>query len=118
MPDELLSTLSWTEFQILRDGEVNEARAGRDLCLGFFGSGLFGSIGLVNSIEWGAAFHQAHWAPFIWTGLAFVIVGASGVGALIYHSRCRHMLNNSAYSSLMRRLADQFSGTDSRTPSK
>jgi hypothetical protein len=107
-PDENLATLSRVEFQVLRDGEVNQDRAGRDLCLGFFGSGAVGFIGLFATVDWDIAFQQARKAPFVWTGLLFAIMLASAVGALIYHRRYRHTRQDSAYSDLMTRLADHF----------
>jgi hypothetical protein len=108
LPDENLATLSRVEYQVLRDGEVSEARAGRDLCVGFLGSAVIGLIGLIATIDWDAAFHQARKAPFIWTGLLSAIVFASACGALIYHRRYTRTRKNSAYSDLMKRLADQF----------
>ncbi len=63
LPDENLATLSTVEFKVLQDGEVNEAKVGRDLCLGFLGSAVFGFIGLVATIDWSAPFHLG---IFIW----------------------------------------------------
>ena len=108
LPDENLGMLSRFEFQVLRDGEVNEARAGRDLCLGFLGSAAIGFIGLVATVDWDTAFHLAHKGPFIWTGALFAIVLSSACGALIYYRRYKRTRNSSAYSDLMTRLADHF----------
>jgi|GEM_PF-7072475 len=108
LPDENLATLSRVEFQVLLDGEVNEARAGRDLCLGFLGSAVVGLIGLIATIDWDTAFHQARKAPFIWTELLSAIVLSSACGALIYQRRYTRTRKNSAYSDLMKRLADHF----------
>ncbi len=107
-PDEILATLSGVEFQVLRDGEVNQARAGRDLCLGFLGSAVFGFIGLIATVDWDAAFHQVRVGPFLWTGLSFAIMLASGCGALIYHRRYARTRKDSAYSGLMVRLTNHF----------
>src|SRR5713226_2030447 len=103
LPDENLATLSRVEFQVLRDGEVNEARAGRDLCLGFLGSAAIGFIGLISTVDWNATFHLGRKAPFIWTELLLAIVLASACGALIYHRRYQRTRNNSAYASLIKR---------------
>ncbi len=107
-PDENLATLSRVEFKVLQDGEVNESRAGRDLCLGFFGSALVGFIGLIATIDWDAAFHFGHKGPFVWTALMFAITLSSACGTLIYHRRYNRTRNNSAYSDLMKRLTDHF----------
>lgn len=107
LPDENLATLSRVEFQVLHDGEVNQTRAGRDLCLGFLGSAAIGFIGLIATTDWDAAFHLGR---FIWIALLFAIAVAAGCGALIYHRRCQRTLNNSAYSDLMKRLAGHFTG--------
>jgi len=107
-PDENLATLSVSEFQILCDGEVNEAKVGRNLCLGFFVSAAIGFVGLFATIDWDAAFHQSRKSPFIWTALLFAIVLASSCGALIYHRRYQRTRGNSAYARLMKRMADSF----------
>lgn len=107
-PDENLATLSRVEYTVLRDGEVNEARAGRDLCLGFLLSATIGFVGLIATIDWDTAFHQSRKAPFIWTAILFAIVLSSACGALIYHSHYERTRKKSAYSDLMTRLADHF----------
>jgi hypothetical protein len=108
LPDENLAMLSRFQFQVLCDGEVNEARAGRDLCIGFFVSAAIGFIGLIATIDWNAAFKLANKAPFIWTALLFAIAFSSACGALIYHRRYTRTRKNSAYSDLMTRLTDYF----------
>jgi hypothetical protein len=108
LPDENLATLSRIEFKVLHDGEVNEARAGRDLCLGFLGSAAIGLIGLIATVDWDAAFHLSRKAPFIWTSVLFAIVLSSAFGAMIYHRRYTRTRKNSAYSDLMTRLTEHF----------
>jgi hypothetical protein len=108
LPDENLAMLSRFQFQVLCDGEVNEARAGRDLCIGFFVSAVIGFIGLIATIDWDTAFKVAHKGPFVWTALLFAIALSSACGALIYHRRCKRTLKNSAYSALMKGLSDHF----------
>src|SRR6266481_5402621 len=102
-PDEILATLSGVEFQVLRDGEVNNAKAGRQLCIGFLGSATMGFIGLIATTDWGAAFQPGR---FIWIAVLFAIILSSAFGALIYHGRYRRTLDKSAYSDLMKRLGD------------
>ena len=107
-PDEALATLSRVEFQVLLDGEVNQARAGRDLCLGFFGSAVIGLIGLIATVDWDTTFSKAQKGPLIWAGILFAIIVSSALGALIYHMRYCRTRKDSAYSDLMARLADHF----------
>jgi hypothetical protein len=111
-PDENLATLRQVEFRVLLDGEVNQARAGRDLCLGFLGSAAIGFIGLIATVDWDTAFHQAHKAPFVWTALLFAIILSSACGTLIYHRRYERTRKTSAYSDLMTRLTEHFAGQD------
>jgi hypothetical protein len=108
LPAENLATLSRVEFKVLRDGEINESKAGRDLCLGFFGSAVLGIIGLIATVDWDSAFHQGHKAPFVWTAFLFAIIVSSASGALIYHRRYVRTQKDSAYSDLIARLADHF----------
>lgn len=112
-PDEKLAPLSKMEFQVLLDGETNQARAGRDLCWGICGSGLFGLIALIATIDWSAAFKGAHWGPFIWVMLQFGATLASGIGATIYQSMYARKQSNSAYSNLIGRLKGHFSISES-----
>lgn len=108
LPDENLATLSRMDFQVLRDGEVSEAKAGRDLCLGFLASSIVGIIGLIATVDWDTTIHQARKGPFLWTGLLLAIASGSAIGAIIHHIRLGHMKKHSAYSTLMKRLADHF----------
>ncbi|MGA2426084.1 MAG: hypothetical protein ABSG07_18930 [Terriglobales bacterium] len=108
LPAENLATLTRMDFQILLDGEVNEVKSGRDLCLGILGSAVIGLIGLVATIDWDTAFHQARKTPFVWTALLFAIALASACGALIYQVRYQKTHASSAYSTLIKRLADHF----------
>jgi hypothetical protein len=108
-PDEILATLSRVEFRVLQDGEVNQAQAGRERCLGFLVSAVIGIVGLIATVNWDAAFHQVDWAPFVFTGLLFAVAISSGIGACIYHGRHKRTRENSAYSDLMKRLTDHFS---------
>jgi hypothetical protein len=108
LPDENLATLSRMEFQVLLDGEVNEAKGGRDLCLGIVGTALIGLIGLAATVDWDKAFREARRTPFAWTAVLFAITVASACGALIYQGRYRKTHNSSAYSTLLKRLGDHF----------
>ena len=96
-------------MEVLLDGETNPARAGRDLCLGVFGSGIFGLIALIATVDWSAAFKNASWGPFIWVSLQLGATLASGVGAAIYQSAYARKQGNSAYADVMGRLQGHFS---------
>jgi prepilin signal peptidase PulO-like enzyme (type II secretory pathway) len=76
--------------------------------LGILGSAVIGLIGLVATIDWDTAFHQARKTPFVWTALLFAIALASACGALIYQVRYQKTHASSAYSTLIKRLADHF----------
>lgn len=108
LPDENLATLSRMDFQILLDGEPNEAKAGRNLWLGILGSAVIGFVGLLATIDWDTAFRQARKSPFVWTAVLFAIALASACGALIYQVRYRKTHGCSAYSTLMKRLSGHF----------
>jgi hypothetical protein len=108
LPDESLALLSRVELQVLRDGEVNEAKAGRDLCLGVLASAAIGLIGMISTIDWDAAFLGRRPAPFIWAAILLAIIAAFGLGAAIYHSRYERTLHHSAYADLMKRLEEHF----------
>jgi hypothetical protein len=111
-PDENLAMLSRVEFTVLKDGEVSEARAGRDLFVGFLGSAIVGFLGLIATIDWDATFRMRNWAPFIWTGLLFAVALAAATGAFIYNKRYKRTVNSTAYSDLMKRLSDHFGKED------
>jgi hypothetical protein len=53
LPDEIGIPLRRDEFDILREGAISEARASRDLCLGFFFGALVGIIGILATTELG-----------------------------------------------------------------
>jgi hypothetical protein len=108
-PDVKLAPLSKVELEVLLDGETSPARAGRDLCLGVFFSGVFGLIALIATIDWSAAFKDARWGPFIWVAVQFGATLASGVGAAIYQSAYARKQSNSAYSDVVERLKGHFS---------
>ena len=81
LPDEIPFGLTRMEYDILRSGEVNASKAGRDCCLGFLGSAVIGLMGLITQVEWSGAFRQARLAPFIWAAVLFALVLASACGA-------------------------------------
>lgn len=106
LSDEIPFTLTRMEYQVLRAGEIDESRAGRNFCLGFLGSALIGLLALIMEVNWETAFRQARVLPFIWAAVLFGLVLSSSCGALIYQ---RHSTrNNQPYESLMWRLTQFF----------
>jgi hypothetical protein len=110
LPDEIPFGLTRMEYDILRSGETNASRAGRDCCLGFLGSAVIGLMGLITQVQWGEAFRQARLAPFIWAGVLFAVAVASACGAFIQHRNCNR--DNHPYYALMARLRRYFEEQD------
>ena len=91
LPDEELAGLRKMEFQLLLDGDISSARAGRDLFLGFLISGMIGLIGLVATTDWGDVFTKSKPAAAIWAAVMFAIIVASAVG--VNHLRRKNAQN-------------------------
>lgn len=108
LPDEELAVLRKMEFQVLLDGDIAGARAGRDMFLGFLISGLIGLIGLLATTDWTEVFTKGKWGSAVWATVMFSIVLASAVGTAIFAIRQRGVSQNSAYSSLIGRLQKHF----------
>jgi hypothetical protein len=110
LPDEIPFGLTRMEYQILRGGEINESRAGRDFCLGSLLSAVTGLLGLIMQVNWGETFRQARLGPFVWAAVLFGVALASAFGALIQH---RHgARDNRPYYALMARLTRYFEERD------
>lgn len=108
LPDEELAVLRKMEFQVLLDGDIAGARAGRDMFLGFLISGMIGLIGILATTDWGEVFTKGKWGTAIWAAVMFAIVLASAVGAAICANRQHRVSQDSAYSSLISRLQKHF----------
>jgi len=108
LPDEELAGLRKIEFQLLLDGDIAGARAGRDMFLGFFISGIIGLFGLLATTEWGEVFKSGKWGTAVWAAVMFAIVLASAVGATICAIQQHKFSKDSAYSSLIDRLQWHF----------
>jgi hypothetical protein len=107
-PSDFVATLTRVDFQILQDGNSSKARADRDLYLGVLVAAAIGALSLIATVDWDTAFHQARKTPFVLTATMFAIVLASALAAWICHRQYRSIRENSAYSKLMKRLADFY----------
>ena len=108
-PDECGFPHREDEFQILCEGEVSEAKAGRDLCVGAFLGALLGFVGVLATTDWVTIWQPERRVPFIlWSAVLLLIMAASGAGSVIYQVRLKRTRNDSAYSRLRTRIADWF----------
>lgn len=106
-PDEEVVALTEMGFRVLLEGDVGGTRAGRDMCLGFFISGLVGLIGLIAA-TWNDIFSKGEWGWAIWIVVMLAIVAGSAVGAAICGYRHYKILNDSPYSNLVTKLKKHF----------
>ena len=106
LPDEIPFGLTRMEYQILRSGEINQSKAGRDFCLGSLLSAVIGLLGLIMQLNWSEAFRQARLGPFIWAAVLFGVALASACGALIQHWHGTR--DNRPYYALRARLTRYF----------
>jgi hypothetical protein len=109
-PDEHGFVLREDEFQMLCDGEINEARAGRDLFLGLSLSAFVGLAGLAATTDWNAVFHQERWGPLLWMLSLVVLVAGPGAAAIVHHKRLTRTRDDSPYSRLRKRVSEYFQG--------
>ena len=103
-PDEELALLSKVECQVLLDGDIGGAKAGRDLFSGFLISGLIGLIGLLATAHWHDVFTNGNWGTAVWAAVMFAVVFGSLVGVAINALRLKKVSRDSAYSNLINRL--------------
>ena len=108
--EEIGYTLTKDEFQTLSEGEISEARAGRDLCIGAFIAGGIGFLACLLNNDWDNFFKpdHPHMLYLCITAVHILIVGGSGVGWIVYQSRMDRTKSNSPYSRLKKRLEDWF----------
>jgi hypothetical protein len=107
-PDEHGFVLREDEFQILCDGEINDARAGRDFFLGLFASAAVGLICLAATTDWDAVVHQGRKGPFLWMLLLVTLVAGPGVAAIVHHRRYADIRDDSACARLKKRISEYF----------
>jgi hypothetical protein len=110
-PPELFYPLRCDQFLTLRDGEMSEARAVRDLCLGAFVAAVVGITGLVALINWDAPLKQQKVA-FAATAILAVGAVAAVVVAWVQQRHIVRTRTQSAYSRLVETIGGHFSITD------
>jgi hypothetical protein len=110
-PDEMGFPLREDEFQILREGEVSEARAGRDLCIASCLTAVLGLLGIIATADWTPILQQQRKLPFAICSILFGIAAGCGAGSVIYHRRVVRTRNNSAYSHLVKQISEWFAKT-------
>jgi hypothetical protein len=107
-PDEIGFPLREDEFQILLEGDVSEARAGRDLCVGSCLTALLGLLGVVATADWATVVQQERKLPLVICIALVGIAAGCGVGSTIYHRRVITTRHNSTYSHLVTRVSEWF----------
>jgi hypothetical protein len=109
LPDEVGVPLRLDQFEILCEGEVADARASRDLCLGILFGAVVGIVGIVATVEWSTVLTPEHRFWFLLSmGVLVIMVAGSAVGGGIYEFRRRRTLSNSSYSRLVARLKQLY----------
>jgi hypothetical protein len=113
-PDEVGFPLREDEFQILCDGNISEARANRDLCIGAFVGAVLGLAGLFASTDWGTIWQQQHTRWFLVSFIfLLLIVGGCGAGWWIFQRALTRTTSDSPYSRLRKRISESFRATPS-----
>jgi hypothetical protein len=108
LPDEVAVPLRKDQFDTLCEGGVADARASRDLYLGFFFGALVGLVGILATTD------DTVWNPerrggfLFWLLFLVVIVSGSAVGAGICWVRLWRTRTNSPFSRLRDRLVALF----------
>lgn len=108
-PDECGFPLREDEFQTLCEGEISEARAGRDLCIGSGVGALVGLAGVLANTDWDTIWQPGRRGWFV-TSLVILLSAVVGsvAGVCIYQARLVRTLNDSSYSRLKKRISDWF----------
>lgn len=111
LPDEIGVPLRKDDFLTLCGGEISEARARRDVCIGIGCTAMVGFFGVLAAIDWDTIWKSGHFKIFVLVLLLILLlVGTSGaaVGALIHNSHLKRTLTTSPYSRVMARLLKEY----------
>jgi hypothetical protein len=97
------------EFEILCEGEISEARAGRDLYIGSCVGGVVGLLGVLATTDWTTIWQPERRVAFVvWGAILLIIVAASAAGACIHQQRLTRTLRTSPYSRLRSIISAYF----------
>jgi len=97
------------EFEILCEGEVSEARAGRDLYIGSCVGGVVGLVGVLATTDWTTIWQPERRVAFVVSGAILIgMVTASAVAACIHQKRLTRTRNDSPYSRLRNIISAYF----------
>lgn len=107
-PDEFGFSLREDEFKILCEGELSEARAGRDLSIGCFIASLAGLVGAFATTDWAIIWQEGHRGAFLFFAVLALLVTVSAQGIYIYQRRLNKTRSDSTYSRLRKRIDDFF----------
>jgi hypothetical protein len=108
-PDEFGFPLREDEFRTLCDGEINEARAGRDLYIGSCIGALVGLAGVVATTDWDTTWQPGRRGWFLVSLVVLLSASVgSAVGVCIHQARLTRTRNDSSYSRLKKRISDWF----------
>jgi hypothetical protein len=108
-PSEEGFALREDEFQILCDGQINDSRAGRDLCIGLCVGTVVAIIGVLATNDWDTVWHPGRRFPFLFfLAILLLIAGGSAAGWIIFQRRLTNTQTNSPYSRLRERIALYF----------
>jgi len=108
-PSEVGFALREDEFQILCDGQINDARAGRDLCVGLCVGTLVAIIGVLATNDWRTVWQpERRWSFLIFFAVLLLVAGGSAAGWVIHQLRLTRTQDDSPYSRLRGRISDYF----------
>ena len=108
LPDEIGIPVRRYQFDILCEGGIGEAKAGRDVNIGVCAASFAGLVGVLVAIDWDIFLAHGHTARTVLSLVSiiilFAIVMVSATGICIYETRRRHTLADSPYSREKARL--------------
>lgn len=108
LPDEITYGLREDEFRILCDGEMSQARGGRDFCIGVGVTALLGLVSIFATLDWKTVWNEKRVLPFIACAVMLIIAAGCAAGWWIFRIRMRQSENNSPYSRLRTRIDGFF----------
>jgi hypothetical protein len=108
-PNEFPFPMRESEFQILCEGEISEARAARDLYIGICIGAVVGLVSVFATTDWSTIWQPERRWPFcVFVVILFMLFAGSVVGICIHHARLKRTRGNSPYSRLKRHVEQWF----------